>query len=60
MTQGILPFKYEEEKNESGMTALAGLPIYGCNTKKLHNYAAIGRSSIMLLLNIFLTMPHAF
>ncbi len=28
MTQGILPFKYEEEKNESGMTALAGLPIY--------------------------------
>ncbi|MFO7752812.1 MAG: hypothetical protein R6V41_06815, partial [Desulfobacteraceae bacterium] len=28
MTQGLLPFKYEEEKNESGMTALAGLPIY--------------------------------
>ena len=28
MTQGVLPFKYEEEKNHSGMTALAGLPIY--------------------------------
>ncbi len=28
MTQGILPLKYEEEKNESGMTTLAGLPIY--------------------------------
>jgi len=28
MTQGVLPFKYEEEKNDSGMTALAGLPIY--------------------------------
>ena len=28
MTQGILPFKYEIEKKESGMSALAGLPIY--------------------------------
>jgi hypothetical protein len=28
MTQGVLPFKYEEEKNHSGMTALAGLPVY--------------------------------
>ncbi len=28
MTQGVLPFKYEEEKNDSGMTALAGLPVY--------------------------------
>ena len=28
MAQGVLPFKYEEEKNGSGMTALAGLPIY--------------------------------
>lgn len=28
MTQGILPFKYETEKKESGMTAMAGLPIY--------------------------------
>ena len=28
MTQGVLPFKYEEEKKESGITALGGLPIY--------------------------------
>ena len=28
MAQGFLPFKYEEEKKESGMTALAGLPVY--------------------------------
>jgi len=28
MTQGVLPFKYEEEKNNTGMTALAGLPLY--------------------------------
>ena len=28
MTQGVLPFKYEEDKNESGMTALGGLPVY--------------------------------
>jgi len=28
MPQGVLPYKYEEEKSASGMTALAGLPIY--------------------------------
>lgn len=28
MAQGVLPFKYEEEKKESGMTGLAGLPVY--------------------------------
>lgn len=28
MTQGVLPFKYESEKKYSGMTALAGLPLY--------------------------------
>lgn len=28
MTQGVLPYKYEVEKSKSGMTALAGLPIY--------------------------------
>jgi len=28
MPQGVLPYKYEEEKNKSGMTALAGLPVY--------------------------------
>jgi len=28
MAQGVLPFKYETEKNTTGMTALAGLPVY--------------------------------
>jgi hypothetical protein len=30
MAQGVLPFKYEAEKNRGGMTALAGLPTYLC------------------------------
>ena len=28
MPQGILPYKYEQEKTDAGMTALAGLPVY--------------------------------
>lgn len=28
MTQGVLPFKYEEDESKNGMTALAGLPVY--------------------------------
>jgi hypothetical protein len=28
MAQGVLPYKYEEEKTTSGMTSLAGLPVY--------------------------------
>jgi hypothetical protein len=28
MAQGVLPFKYENEKTNTGMTALAGLPAY--------------------------------
>ena len=28
MAQGILPYKYEKEKTTSGMTSLAGLPVY--------------------------------
>jgi len=28
MAQGVLSFKYEAEKNTTGMTALAGLPVY--------------------------------
>ena len=28
MAQGVLPYKYEEERSSTGMTALAGLPIY--------------------------------
>ena len=28
MPQGVLPFKYEEEKISTGMTSFAGLPVY--------------------------------
>jgi hypothetical protein len=28
MAQGALPFKYEEQQQSGGMTALAGLPVY--------------------------------
>jgi hypothetical protein len=28
MAQGVLPFRYEEETNDTGATALAGLPLY--------------------------------
>ena len=28
MPQGVLSYKYEEEKTDTGMTALAGLPVY--------------------------------
>jgi len=28
MAQGVLPYSYDKERNESGMTALAGLPPY--------------------------------
>jgi hypothetical protein len=28
MTQGVLSFKYEEEKKDTGMTAMGGLPVY--------------------------------
>jgi len=28
MTQGILPFKYEKEKQQGTMTAFGGLPVY--------------------------------
>lgn len=28
MSQGVLQFKYEQEKKDTGMTSLAGLPIY--------------------------------
>jgi hypothetical protein len=27
MSQGVLGFKYEEEKHDTGMTGLAGLPL---------------------------------
>ena len=28
MAQGVLSYKYEEEKTSTGMTSLAGLPVY--------------------------------
>jgi hypothetical protein len=28
MAQGVLPYKYEEEKSSGGLTALAGLPVW--------------------------------
>lgn len=28
LLQGVLSYKYEEEKNNAGMTAYAGLPVY--------------------------------
>lgn len=28
MTQGVLAFQYEEERVDSEMTALSGLPVY--------------------------------
>jgi hypothetical protein len=28
MPQGVLPYKYEGEKTQSGMTTLEGLPVY--------------------------------
>ena len=28
MTQSALPFKYQAEKNDSGLTGFAGLPLY--------------------------------
>ena len=28
MAQGVLPFKHKNEKTNTGMTALAGFPVY--------------------------------
>jgi len=28
MAQGVLPYKYEGQRSDAGMTAMAGLPIY--------------------------------
>ncbi len=35
MAQGLLAFKYEEEKQAAGMTALAGLPVYLENSSSI-------------------------
>lgn len=43
MAQGILPYKYEEEKKQAGMTSLAGLPLYLDLAFALGIPASIGR-----------------
>ena len=43
MAQGILGFKYEEEKQDTGMTGLSGLPIYLDLMKAMSFPELIGR-----------------
>ena len=43
MSQGVLAFKYEEEKHDTGMTGLAGLPIYLDLMHAMHLPELIGR-----------------
>ncbi len=46
MAQGVLSFKYEEEKKDSGMTALAGLPV----CMKIENYQMISVGCCIMFL----------
>ena len=41
MAQGVLPFKYEEEIKDSGMTALAGLPVYLDLASAMRTYESV-------------------
>jgi hypothetical protein len=43
MSQGVLGFKYEEEKQSTGMTGLAGLPVYLDLMRAMGLPEAIGR-----------------
>lgn len=43
MPQGLLPYKYEEDKRPAGMTALAGLPLYLDLAYALHLPQSIAR-----------------
>jgi len=43
MSQGVLGFKYEEEKRDTGMTGLAGLPVYLDLMKAMGLLELIGR-----------------
>jgi hypothetical protein len=43
MSQGLLGFKYEEEKHDTGMTGLAGLPVYLDLMQALRLSEVIGR-----------------
>ena len=59
MTQGVLPFKYEKEKTQSSMTALAGLPnlswpgpgnrIIQVDPKAYSNYSPPSNSTPLIL-----------
>jgi len=42
MAQGVLAFKYEEEKHDTGMTGLAGLPVYLDLMQAMHLPELIG------------------
>jgi hypothetical protein len=42
MTQGVLGFKYEGEKHDTGMTGLAGLPVYLDLMQAMHLPELIG------------------
>ena len=44
MTQGILPYQYEPEKNDTGMTALAGLPTYLDLSHAIGLWKSIGKN----------------
>ena len=43
MAQGQLPFQYEEERRESGVTGLAGLPVYMDLAQVMKVRESIGR-----------------
>ena len=45
MSQGVLRFKYEEEKHSTGMIGLAGLPLYLDLMQAMSLPAMIGASS---------------
>lgn len=43
MTQGVLPFQYEEEKKSVGQTGLAGLPVYLDLIHRMGLHASVNR-----------------
>ena len=43
MTQGALPFKYEEEKKDVGLTSFAGLPVFLDLFKKMNLFSIVDR-----------------
>ena len=43
MLQGVLPFQYEKDQNDVGITGLAGLPLYLDLAKIAHLQRVIER-----------------